>query len=108
MSFSCYLSMCVNVLLPFSEACDASHTYFRVVIYVYVRTSLLSKKGENVKSNLVFSITNFMQIQKKKIWELVQPHLQTDDSGFATLGKYAMQTSEGAIVSKSLKNARIS
>lgn len=48
------------------------------------------------------------QIQKKKIWELVQPHLQTDGSCVAMLGKYAMQTSEGAIVSRSLKNARIS
>lgn len=48
------------------------------------------------------------QIQKKKIWELVQPHLQTDGSCIARLGIYAMQTSEGAIISRSLKNARIS
>lgn len=49
------------------------------------------------------------QIQKKKIWELVQPHLKTDNSGAATLdAKHYMRTSAGLINSESLKNANIS
>ncbi|KAL9268320.1 Aminoacyl tRNA synthase complex-interacting multifunctional protein 1-like protein [Drosera capensis] len=48
------------------------------------------------------------QIQKKKIWELVQPHLKTDASGTAKLGEHVMRTSGGPVVSKSLKHANIS
>ncbi|KAL8160332.1 hypothetical protein V2J09_001869 [Rumex salicifolius] len=49
------------------------------------------------------------QIQKKKIWELVQPHLKTDSSCVALLGgDRLMRTSTGTVVSSSLKNANIS
>ncbi|CAK7325033.1 unnamed protein product [Dovyalis caffra] len=49
------------------------------------------------------------QIQKKKIWESVQPHLKTDDSCIAILGgEYFMRTSTGVVASKSLSNANIS
>ncbi|XP_047940648.1 aminoacyl tRNA synthase complex-interacting multifunctional protein 1 [Salvia hispanica] len=49
------------------------------------------------------------QIQKKKIWEQIQPHLKTDHSGFAILdAKHSMRTSAGPIISQSLKNANIS
>ncbi|KAI3470253.1 hypothetical protein Pfo_026916 [Paulownia fortunei] len=48
------------------------------------------------------------QVQKKKIWELVQPHLRTDDSCVATLGMHHMRTSAGVIICESLKNANIS
>ncbi|XP_057471360.1 uncharacterized protein LOC130760164 [Actinidia eriantha] len=48
------------------------------------------------------------QIQKKKIWELVQPHLKTDTSCVATLGIHFMRTSAGVVVCSSLKNANIS
>ncbi|KAM7278067.1 hypothetical protein ACFE04_005201 [Oxalis oulophora] len=48
------------------------------------------------------------QIQKKKIWELVQPHLKTDDSRTAMLGEEVMRTTAGVVVSESLKNANIS
>ncbi|KAL3506993.1 hypothetical protein ACH5RR_032375 [Cinchona calisaya] len=48
------------------------------------------------------------QIQKKKIWELVQPHLRTDDSCIAALGMHTMRTTEGVVVCRSLKNAIIS
>lgn len=51
---------------------------------------------------------NVLQIQKKKIWELVQPHLKTDDSCIGMLGEQLMQTSAGAVMSRSLKNANIS
>ncbi|WCJ32502.1 Nucleic acid-binding OB-fold-like protein [Euphorbia peplus] len=47
------------------------------------------------------------QIQKKKIWESVQPHLKTDDSCVAMLGEHVMRTSAGVVVSSSLKNANI-
>ncbi|KAJ0034480.1 hypothetical protein Pint_26502 [Pistacia integerrima] len=46
------------------------------------------------------------QIQKKKIWELVQPHLKTDDSCIAMLGGQLMLISAGAVMSRSLKNAK--
>lgn len=48
------------------------------------------------------------QVQKKKIWELVQPHLKTDASLVAMLGEHLMQTSAGVVMSRSLKNANIS
>ncbi|CAI9118531.1 OLC1v1020116C3 [Oldenlandia corymbosa var. corymbosa] len=48
------------------------------------------------------------QVQKKKIWELVQPHLKTDESCIAGLGLETMRTAGGVVVTKSLKNARIS
>ncbi|CAN6692160.1 unnamed protein product [Malus baccata var. baccata] len=42
---------------------------------------------------------NFIQtnvhIQKKKIWELVQPHMKTDNSCIALLGEHVMRTSAG-------------
>ncbi|KAK2649882.1 hypothetical protein Ddye_017371 [Dipteronia dyeriana] len=47
------------------------------------------------------------QIQKKKIWELVQPHLKTNASCVAMLGEDLMLTSQGAVVCASLKNANI-
>ncbi|KAL8049073.1 hypothetical protein ABFS82_07G114100 [Erythranthe guttata] len=49
------------------------------------------------------------QIQKKKIWELVQPHLRTDEAGVATLDMiHQMRTSAGPVISQSLYNANIS
>ncbi|XP_031489740.1 uncharacterized protein LOC116257265 [Nymphaea colorata] len=47
------------------------------------------------------------QVQKKKIWEYVQPHLKTTSSCEAVLGGYPMRTSAGIIVCKSLKDANI-
>ncbi|CAI8601533.1 unnamed protein product [Vicia faba] len=48
------------------------------------------------------------QIQKKKIWELVQPHLKTDVSCTAMLGEHVMRTSVGTVACQSLQNANIS
>lgn len=48
------------------------------------------------------------QVQKKKIWESVQPHLKTTDTCVATLGVHPMRTSAGVVVCRSLKNANIS
>lgn len=48
------------------------------------------------------------QIQKKKIWESVQPHLKTNAACIAMLDGLYMNTSAGPVVSKSLKNANIS
>ncbi|KAK4436649.1 Tyrosine--tRNA ligase, cytoplasmic [Sesamum alatum] len=48
------------------------------------------------------------QVQKKKIWELVQPRLKTDDSGVAKLGIHHMRTSGGVVICEALKNANIS
>ncbi|EPS71746.1 hypothetical protein M569_03015 [Genlisea aurea] len=52
---------------------------------------------------------NQASVQKKKIWELVQPHLRTDESCVAALdATHTMRTSSGVVVSESLKNANIS
>ncbi|XP_054793477.1 uncharacterized protein LOC129299062 [Prosopis cineraria] len=48
------------------------------------------------------------QIQKKKTWESVQPHLKTDASCVAMLGEHVMRTSAGAVACQSLQNANIS
>ncbi|XP_042510396.1 tyrosine--tRNA ligase, cytoplasmic-like [Macadamia integrifolia] len=54
------------------------------------------------------------QIQKKKVWETVQPRLKTNESCIAALvvdegqGLHPMRTSAGLVVCPSLKNARIS
>ncbi|KAL0905185.1 hypothetical protein M5K25_027372 [Dendrobium thyrsiflorum] len=48
------------------------------------------------------------QVQKKKIWELVQPHLKTTDECVAVLGVLPMRTSAGLITCRSLKNSNIS
>ncbi|OAY80463.1 Tyrosine--tRNA ligase, cytoplasmic [Ananas comosus] len=50
-------------------------------------------------------------VQKKKIWESVQPHLRTTDSCAAVLlagTAHPMQTSAGTVTCNSLRNARIS
>lgn len=56
----------------------------------------------------VFFFFYCKQIQKKKIWESVQPHLRTNDSCTAMLGEHLMQTPTGVVVCRSLKNANIS
>ncbi|CAN1253534.1 La-related protein 6B [Linum perenne] len=38
------------------------------------------------------------QVQKKKIWEGVQPHLKTNNSGVAMLEEHEMRTSSGVVV----------
>ncbi|XP_043695913.1 tyrosine--tRNA ligase, cytoplasmic [Telopea speciosissima] len=54
------------------------------------------------------------QVQKKKVWEAVQPRLKTDESCVAALeidegqGLHPMRTSTGVVVCPTLKNARIS
>ncbi|CAL0329423.1 unnamed protein product [Lupinus luteus] len=48
------------------------------------------------------------QLQKKKVWELVQPHLKTDTSCVAILGEHVMRTSAGPVACQSLQNANIS
>ncbi|OIV99677.1 hypothetical protein TanjilG_17487 [Lupinus angustifolius] len=48
------------------------------------------------------------QLQKKKVWELVQPHLKTDASCVAILGEHVMRTSAGSVACQSLQNANIS
>lgn len=60
---------------------------------------------------IAFGLTSFfnsMQIAKRKIWELVQPHLKTDDACVAALGTHTMRASTGVVVSPSLKDADIS
>lgn len=90
-------------------ASDASHE--NVELLVPPEGSL---PGERVwfgsvdeKENLPDTVSP-NQIQKKKIWESVQPHLKTDASCAATLGMHFMRTSTGVVVSESLKNANIS
>lgn len=48
------------------------------------------------------------QVQKKKIWESVQPHLKTTDTCTAVLGERPMRTSAGVVTCSTLKKANIS
>ncbi|XP_010469246.1 PREDICTED: aminoacyl tRNA synthase complex-interacting multifunctional protein 1-like [Camelina sativa] len=49
------------------------------------------------------------KVQKKKMWESVQPLLKTDASGVSMLkDEHLMRTSSGLVTSKSLRNANIS
>eukprot|EP00252_Welwitschia_mirabilis_P006333 TRINITY_DN1718_c0_g1_i1.p2 TRINITY_DN1718_c0_g1~~TRINITY_DN1718_c0_g1_i1.p2 ORF type:complete len:147 (+),score=14.29 TRINITY_DN1718_c0_g1_i1:969-1409(+) len=47
------------------------------------------------------------QVQKRKFWELVQPHLKTRDDCVIVLGNHPMRTSAGLVFCKSLKNANV-
>lgn len=49
-----------------------------------------------------------LQVQKKKMWESVQPLLKTDASGVSMLKEHLMRTSSGLVTSKTLGNANIS
>lgn len=53
-------------------------------------------------------IVFLLQVQKKKMWEAVQPLLKTDDSGVSMLKEHLMRTSSGLVTSNTLKNANIS
>ena len=58
---------------------------------------------------LVIDCLFWWQVQKKKIWEAVQPLLKTDDSGVSMLKEeHLMRTSSGLVSSNTLKNANIS
>ncbi|GAB4825659.1 hypothetical protein Ancab_008532 [Ancistrocladus abbreviatus] len=90
-------------------ASDASHE--NIELLVPPEGSIPGERiwfgSENDKENQPVAATP-NQIQKKKIWESVQPHLKTDASCTAMLGAHCMRTSRGLVVSKSLKNANIS
>jgi aminoacyl tRNA synthase complex-interacting multifunctional protein 1 len=65
---------------------------------------LLMFLGNNA-ANLSFY---FCQVQKKKIWESVQPHLRTTNNCIAVLGEHPMRTSAGLGFCKLLQGARVS
>ncbi|EOY20254.1 hypothetical protein QUC31_005749 [Theobroma cacao] len=90
-------------------ASDASHQNFELLVppEASVPGERIWFGTEHDKDNLPDPATP-NQVQKKKIWELVQPHLKTDASCTAMLGEHLMQTSTGVVVCKSLKNANIS
>lgn len=48
------------------------------------------------------------RVQKKKLWEAVQPELKTTDDLTATYKGIPMMTSAGPVTAPSLKGARIS
>nr|POE62729.1 aminoacyl trna synthase complex-interacting multifunctional protein 1 [Quercus suber] len=77
-------------------ASDASHE--NVELLVPPEDSLPGERiwfgSEEEKENQPAAATP-NQIQKKKIWELVQPHLKTDASCTAMLGLHVMRTSAG-------------
>lgn len=50
----------------------------------------------------------FLQIQKKKIWEELQPDLKTDGDRLATWQGHSMQTSAGAVTADSVAGGGIS
>lgn len=48
------------------------------------------------------------QVQKKKVWESIQPHLNTSEEGVARFLERPMRVSGGVVKSKSLKGANVS
>lgn len=48
------------------------------------------------------------QLQKKKVWESIQPRLNTSEEGVARFMERPMRVSGGVVTSKSLKGANIS
>ncbi|KAI3988655.1 hypothetical protein MKX01_027019 [Papaver californicum] len=48
------------------------------------------------------------QVQKKKIWESVKPHTNTDSNCVAAVGVHPMRTSAGLVVCKSLRDGNVS
>ncbi|KAK9088109.1 hypothetical protein Scep_027191 [Stephania cephalantha] len=57
---------------------------------------------------MVVALAFPVQVHKKKIWELVQPHLKTNSSCIAVLDGLPMRTSTGLVKCRSLQNANIS
>lgn len=53
-------------------------------------------------------ILSFLQVQKKKIWEAVQPLLRVNAQGVATVAGETMVTSAGPLTAPSLVDAAIS
>lgn len=47
------------------------------------------------------------QLQKKKIWEGIQPHLRTSEENVVTFKERPMRTSTGLVMCKSLKGANV-
>ena len=65
----------------------------------------LSNRLRDVEGLVVWSLR---QVQKKKIWEELQPMLLTDHSGVAGFNGVPMLTSAGPVTSKTLTAAHIS
>jgi hypothetical protein len=57
---------------------------------------------------LILSLFSTTQVQKKKLWEAVQPDLKTDEQGIASFKGMVMLTSAGAIKAPTLTSANIS
>ena len=49
-----------------------------------------------------------MQVQKKKIWEEVQPKLRTNESRQAAYQGHVMMASQGPVTAATLSNSGIS
>jgi len=57
---------------------------------------------------LVQMLTLTMQVQKKKIWEAVQPHLKTNEQRQVVYKGTVMTTGAGPVMAPTLANANIS
>ncbi|GLJ45768.1 hypothetical protein SUGI_0963160 [Cryptomeria japonica] len=64
--------------------------------------------GSDAEANSQPDAASPNQVQKKKIWETVQPHLKTTDNCVAVFKDRPMRTSAGLVTCSSLKNANIS
>lgn len=90
-------------------ASDASHE--NVELLSPPEGSCLGERvwfGSEEESNSQSDAASPSQVQKKKIWETVQPHLKTTNNCVAMFGERPMRTSSGLVSCGSLKNANIS
>lgn len=121
------IKLCIGHLVYFSEICCLFLLYLHIfyVLNFHLRDLKSTCQGIILQSShqsqyLLGCYSLFMvnfnpesnfcqsQVQKKKLWESVQPHLKTTDACVAVLGERPMRTSAGVIVCSSLKKANIS
>lgn len=57
---------------------------------------------------LMHMLTVIMQVQKKKFWEAVQPHLKTNEQMQVVYKGTVMTTGAGPVTAPTLANANIS
>lgn len=86
-----------------SFPCQISSCSHHHIVVTYTAWSLFAAQLINLTL-----LCCAVQVQKKKIWELVQPDLQTNSDRQVTYKGTVMNTGAGPVVASSLANAKIS
>lgn len=89
-----------------AQQCRACHSPCPGLVALKCDSKLLGLEDKHVNAVQAKAMEP-NPLQKKKIWEGVQPVLRTDDSKVANFKGAVMQTAEGPVVAASLAGARI-